>query len=170
MIQKIKRKVIEIEDKGVLVLKIALITAFLIFGSVFLIDYLDFTATININNIPINYTFKEKFIETAGRADDRYKMIFLYNNELHEIYVSRNEYNLIENGIYPQIFKSNESGKFYSYYNKEKALRIVIICSLFITVIVIFPSNLDKKLIKLMKLYKEKEKLIKSKISSKFKR
>lgn len=102
-------------------------------------DYIDFKSAISESK-SISYLFIDKKINKGGRGES-YDMIIEYKNKRQIISITSKEFYLIENGKYPQLYYSNNSGLFFSRWNIKMALRITILF-LLLSIIAIFPWNI----------------------------
>ncbi|MFW0739391.1 hypothetical protein [Flavobacterium sp. T12S277] len=106
-------------------------------------NYLEFKSSF-INNKSLSYSFVEKRINRGGRGES-YEMDFLYNNKKHSISITSNEYNLIEEGKYPDLYFSERSGNFFSKWEAKKSFRIsLLFFSLFIFTIIPYTYIINK--------------------------
>lgn len=85
-------------------------------------NYFDFKSSM-VSNEPVSYLFIEKRINRGGRGE-AYEMDFLYNRRKYSIFITGNEYSLIEKGKYPILYISKESGNFFSVWSIKRSFRI----------------------------------------------
>lgn len=106
-------------------------------------NYLDFKSSL-INNKPLSYLFIEERINTGGRGES-YEMDFLYNNNKYSISITSTEYDLIQEGKYPNLYFSKNSNKFFSKWEIKKSFRIsILFFSLFIFTIIPYAYIINK--------------------------
>lgn len=116
-----------------------------IFGVLFLsvsiyslMNYIDFRNALTKSK-PIVYSFIEKRVNKGGRGES-YDMIIKFKNKERTISITSKEFELIENGKYPELFYSNDTDSIFSKWSIKLSLRITILF-LLLSIVAILPWN-----------------------------
>lgn len=88
---------------------------------------------------PIVYSYIEKRVNRGGRGES-YDMIIEYKNKKRTISITSQDFDLIENGIYPELYYSQDIDSVFSKWSVKVSLRVAILF-LLLSIMSIIPWN-----------------------------